>query len=89
MEATRPNFSVEDKRSPVELWKAKVPLAQIRAQLKMSGSKLRCILKLAKANPSLPVMVNQYLKNLVKSMMRRLEAVIANQGNPTKYKPVA
>ena len=85
MEATRPNFSVEDKRAAVELWKAKDPWAQIRAQLQMSESTLRGVLKLAKANPLLPIMDSQYLKNLVKSMPRRLEAVIANQGKPTNY----
>ncbi len=30
----------------------------------------------------------QYLKNLVEFMRRRLEAVILNEGNSTKYKPV-
>ena len=31
-----PNFSMEDKRVAVELWKAKVPLKNIREQLNMS-----------------------------------------------------
>jgi hypothetical protein len=31
------NFSMEDKRVAVELWKAKVPLKRIREQLGMLG----------------------------------------------------
>ena len=31
-----PNFSMEDKRVAVALWKAKIPLKNIREQLNMS-----------------------------------------------------
>ena len=49
------HFSMEDKRVAVELWKAGVPLKNIREQLKMSERSLRRILAHAKSNPSLPV----------------------------------
>ena len=38
------HFSLETKRVAIELWKAKVPLKSIRAQLSMSESTLRRIL---------------------------------------------
>ncbi len=38
------HFSLETKRVAIELWKAKVPLKSIRAQLSMSESTLRQIL---------------------------------------------
>jgi hypothetical protein len=50
-----PNFSMEDKRVAVELWKAKVPLKRIREQLKMSKATLKRVLAHAKANPLDPV----------------------------------
>ncbi len=39
----------------IELWRAKVPLATIRKQLKMSERSLRRILSFAKSNPEAPV----------------------------------
>jgi hypothetical protein len=50
-----PNFSMEDKRVAVELWKAKVPLKRIREQLGMSEATLRRVLDHAKKRPSCPV----------------------------------
>jgi hypothetical protein len=41
-------FSEADKRAAIELWKAKVPLKNIRAQLQMSERGLRKILAYAK-----------------------------------------
>ena len=82
------HFSMEDKRVAVELWKAGVPLKNIREQLKMSERSLRRILAHAKSNPSLPVKkrkIGSGLHTLVESMPRRLEAVIENGGNATKY----
>jgi hypothetical protein len=52
--STKP-FSREDKRVAIELWRAKVPLATIRKQLKMSERSLRRILSFAKSNPDAPV----------------------------------
>ena len=88
MEAKGPNFSQDAKRAAVELWKAKVPLKNIREQLQMSERTLRRVLAAAKASPEDPVlrMDNiQYLKNLVESMSRRLQAVMDGNGNLTKY----
>ena len=55
MEAKRPNFSQDAKRAAVELWKAKVPLKNIREQLQMSERTLRRVLAAAKASPEDPV----------------------------------
>ena len=88
MEAKGPNFSQDAKRAAVELWKAKVPLKNIREQLQMSERTLRRVLAAAKASPEDPVlrMDNiQYLKNMVELMPRRLQAVIDGNGNLTKY----
>ena len=55
MEAKGPNFSQDAKRAAVELWKAKVPLKNIREQLQMSERTLRRVLAAAKASPEDPV----------------------------------
>jgi hypothetical protein len=48
-------FSEADKRAAIELWKAKVPLKNIRAQLQMSERGLRKILAYAKNHPEEPI----------------------------------
>ena len=55
MEAKGPNFSQDTKRAAVELWKAKVPLKNIREQLQMNERTLRRVLAVAKASPEDPV----------------------------------
>ena len=81
-----PNFSMEDKRVAVELWKAKVPLKRIREQLQDSkATSLPQLQQEIKFLWTLQMDDIQYLKNLVESMPRRLEAVILNEGNSTKY----
>jgi hypothetical protein len=49
-EGVRP-FSEADKRVAIELWKAKVPLKNNRAQLQMSERGLRKSIAFAKQNP--------------------------------------
>jgi hypothetical protein len=44
-------FSEADKRAAIELWKAKVPLKNIRAQLQMSERGRRKIIAFAKHHP--------------------------------------
>ena len=51
----RKNFSQEDKRVAIELYRAKVPLNQIRAQTQMSEATLRHVLAYSRKNPSLPI----------------------------------
>ena len=51
----RQRFKNDSKRAAVELWRAGVPLATIRKQLKMSESTLRRLLAFARKNPTLPV----------------------------------
>ncbi len=81
-----PNFSTEDKRVAVELWKAKVPMKRIRKQLQDSeATSLLQLQQEIKFLWTLQMDDIQYLKNLVESMPRRLEAVILNEGNSTKY----
>ncbi len=81
-----PNFSMEDKRVAVELWKAKVPLKRIREQLQDSkATSLPQLQQEIKFLWTLQMDDIQYLKNQVESMPRRLEAVILNEGNSTKY----
>jgi hypothetical protein len=48
-------FSEADKRAAIELWKTKVPLKNIRAQLQMSERSLRKILAYAKHHPEDPI----------------------------------
>ncbi len=83
------------KRAAVELWKASVPLKQIRAQLKIPERSLRRILDHAKKNSDAPIAERKlwcqkmddckYLRHLVESMPRRLEEVIQREGAMTKY----
>jgi hypothetical protein len=85
------------KRAAVELWKASVPLKQIRAQLKIPERSLRRILDHAPCT-NLEDMKREilklwcqkvedceYLRHLVESMPRRLEEVIQREGAMTKY----
>ncbi len=81
-----PNFSMEDKRVAVELWKAKIPLKRIREQLQDSkATSFPQLQQEIKFLRTLQMDDIQYLKNLLESMLRRLEAVILNEGNSTKY----
>ena len=81
-----PSFSMEDKRGAVELLKAKVPLKRIREQLQDSkATSLPQLQQEIKFLWTLQMDDIQYLKNLMESMPRRLEAVILNEGNSTKY----
>ena len=87
------------KRAAVELWKASVPLKQIRAQLKIPERSLRRILDHAKKNSDAPIAerkpgsgrpsvisrCRRYLRHLVESMPRRLEEVIQREGAMAKY----
>ena len=80
-----PNISMEDNRVAVELWKAKVPLKRNREQLQDSkATSLPQLQQEIKFLWTLQMDDIQYLKNLVESMPRRLEAVILNEGNSTK-----
>ena len=88
---SRKPFKKEEKLAAIELWRASVPLAKIRSQLGMSKATLKRVLAFAKANPANPIKPrmpgsgNQYLRNLVESMPRRLQEVIACEGGLTKY----
>ena len=84
----RQRFKNDSKRAAVELWRAGVPLATIRKQLKMSESTLRRILAFARKNSTLPVQRTQevdFLQKLVQSMLARLQEVIASDGGMTRY----
>ncbi len=72
----------EDKRAAIELWRAKVPLSNIRKQLKMSERTLRRILSFAKTNPLNPIKPRKpaFLQNLVTSMPTRMLEVIEREG---------
>ena len=77
-----PHFSMEDKRVAIELWKAEwFPLKNIRKHLHMSESSLRHVLIHAKSQGE----DIDYLKSLVESMPRRLEAVLRNSRITNKY----
>ena len=49
-----PNFSMDDKRMAVELWKAKIPLKNIREQLNMSKATLKRVLDGRQPLPAVP-----------------------------------
>ena len=86
MEAINENvgkqFSNEDKKVAIALWKAKVPLKTIRAQCKMSEKEwIQDIKRLW----TIEMENSEFRKKLVDSMPRRLEEVIERQGASTKY----
>ena len=76
---------MEDKRVAVELCKAWVSLKKIREQLKMSERSLPALQREITELWTLQMDNIDYLKSLVKSMPRRLEAIIEIDGNATKY----
>ena len=82
------HMSTDKKTAAVELWKAGIPLSNIRAQLGIGERALRRLLAFAKKNPEAPIMDRKegsYLKNLVESMPRRMQDVIQQDGGLTKY----
>jgi hypothetical protein len=80
------NFKTESKkRAAVELWRAGVPLATIRKQLKMSGSTLRRILAVARKNPILLAEEVDFPQNLVVGLPTRFQGAIAREGGVTRY----
>ena len=82
------HLSTDKKTAAVELWKAGIPLSNIRAQLGIGERTLRRLLTFAKKNPERHVMVmddSSYLRNLVTSMPRRMQDVIRREGGLTKY----
>ena len=78
-------FSKADKRAAIELWRAKVPLKNIRSQLNVASTNMedwkREIVKLWVMKMS----DDRYLQSLVESMPRRLQEVIEREGDTTKY----
>ena len=76
---------MEDKRVAVELWKAGVPLKNIREQLKMSERSLGRILAHDKSNPSVDPPDGQHGLPQDPGGVHAKEAVIENGGNATKY----
>jgi hypothetical protein len=77
----------EHKSAAIELWRAKVPLSNIRKQLKMSERTLSRIISFAKANPLNPIKPRKpaFLQNLVTSMPTRMLEVIEREGGMTRY----
>ncbi len=74
------NFKTDSKRAAVELWRAGVPLATIRKQLKMSESE-----SFARKNPTLPVEEVDFPQNLVVGLPTRFQEAIAREGGMTRY----
>ena len=75
------NFKTDSKRAAVELWRAGVPLATIRKQLKMSESTLRRILQVWLQRTE----ETDFLQKLVESMPARIQEVIDRDGGMTRY----
>jgi hypothetical protein len=78
------------KRAAVELWKASVPLKQIRAQLKIPERSLRRILDHAKKNSDAPIaerklgsgrpsVISRELKIKIKELLRKKPTLTAKQ----------
>jgi hypothetical protein len=89
---TKKPWPKEVKMAAIELWKAKVPLASIRQQLKMPERTLCRILAHEKQNPgeitelwTIKMADSEYLKKLVESMPRRLSNVIKRERGTSKY----
>jgi hypothetical protein len=64
------------KRAAVELWRAKVPLSNIRSQLKLSKSTLRRILAFAKRNPINPIIPRKSGSGRPKKISEETEGLI-------------
>ena len=65
------NFTVEDKRVAIGLWKGGLPLPALQLEITR--------LWVTRMENS------DYLRSLVESMPRRLQEVISKAGNTTKY----
>ena len=72
------NFTVEDKRVAIGLWKGGLPLSKIREQLQIEQLEITRLWVTRMEN-------SDYLRSLVESMPRRLQEVISKAGNTTKY----
>jgi hypothetical protein len=79
------NFKTDSKRAAVELWRAGVPLATIRKQLKISESTLRRILAFTRKNPILLAEEVDFPQNLVEGLPTRFQEAIAREGGMTRY----
>ena len=79
------HFSNDEKRAAIELWRAKIPLKDIRKQLEMSESTLRRILAFAKASPSYPIRLRKPVTGrkckVLPAMKRAMKTKI--EANPT------
>jgi hypothetical protein len=77
---SRKPFSSEEKRAPLKLWKAIVPLKTVRNQLKMSEWNLRGILAHEKGNPDDPVSVrrsrNWRVFKIPKATLRKMKKLL-------------
>jgi hypothetical protein len=79
------NFKTDSNKAAVELWRAAVPLATIRKQLKMSESTLRRILTVARKNLILLAEEVDIPQNLVVGLPTRFQEAIAREGGMTRY----
>ena len=69
------NFTVEDKRVAIGLWKGGLPLSTSLPALQLEITRL-WVTRMENSD---------YLRSLVESMPRRLQEVISKAGNTTKY----
>ena len=69
------NFTVEDKRVAIGLWKGGLPLSNSLPALQLEITRL-WVTRMENSD---------YLRSLVESMPRRLQEVISKAGNTTKY----
>ena len=83
-------WTKEEKRVALELWRVGTSQAYIRARLQMPERTLRRLI--AADRPSLLKVLwcdrmadSEYLRSLVESMPRRMAEVIEKGGNMTKY----
>ena len=81
-------WTKEEKRVALELWRVGTSQAHIRARLQMPKRTLRRLI--AADRPSAAVWCDrmadsEYLRSLVESMPRRMAEVIEKGGNMTKY----
>jgi len=79
------NFQKDAKRAAIELGRAKVPISDIRKQLKMSESTLRRILAFAKAHPEDPSMPRKPVAGRPKKVSIETRRLIKTKLDMTKY----